>query len=477
MRMARLNYAKVCVAACVLVGCGGSPAPRASSATTLPVVSSSLTPPEPPVLARVSNGAPSEPCRTADPGPAERLVVDWQVELTHGSFGRIAALAANAGGVLVAGSDSHARAQAEAIVASFTQDGRPRYRVKLEQPRSTLSPGRAFAFALAAGANGEAYVLSNAVLHDWSTVVALSLLDARGGVLFTQELEISVLAASVVADANGDAVVAGWSTKTKALTLFKVARDGKRAWSKSYPFDGTLPRLLRFGDGLALVGSLHGTAEFGDVKLARRENVSYRCAGQEAVCEDGASSLLIVELDAAGTPLKARLLGAPANRVVVSDAAVTAGGHLVVTGEFSGPTAELGKVSLCELEPGMPAVTPDSFRETGWDRRVCTCSSDRRDLFLLELAPGAEPVWATTLAVGAPAPRVAAGENGELRWGAGVGQAPDKPGPATANVLWSLGPTGVVSARRSAPGVPLNLTAGDGALYLSDEHVLRKTSW
>jgi hypothetical protein len=408
------------------------------------------------------------------------MVVDWEIQLVHGSFGRITALATNAGGVLAAGADSHEREQSEAIVASFTRDGRPRYRVTLDQPRSTMSPGRAVAVAIAAGAGGEAYVVASAALQVGSAAVALSLLDARGRVLFARELELSAQHASLVIDASGDAVVVGSSLAGHELTLLKVARDGTRGWTRSYPFEGAVPRLLRFGDGLALVGSLHGTAQFGDAKLTRRESVPYHCAGQEAVCEDGATSLLVAELDALGNPLRARLLGAPTSRLVMSDAAVTRDGRILVTGEYSGPASELGKVSLCELEPGMPEAEENAFRETGWDRHVCTCRSDRRDLFLLELGPGAEPRWAKTLALGTQAPRIVASDGGELRWGAELARVPDATetrGPPNPLALWSLTGDGVVNARRSAPVGFRNMAGGDGALYVSDAHVLRKTKW
>ena len=283
----------------------------------------------------------------------------------------------------------------------------------------------------------------------------------------------------MVIDANGDAILVG-SSPAGQLILLKVARDGKRGWTRSYPFEGAVPRLLRLGEGLALVGSIHGTAQFGDAKLTRRESVSYHCAGKDVVCDDVASSLLVAELDALGTPLSARLLGAPTSRLLLSDAVVTRDGRILVTGEYSGPASELGKVSLCELEPGMPEEEETRFRETGWDTHVCTCRSDRRDLFLLELGPGAEPRWAKTLALGAQAPRIVASEDGQLRWGAELARAPgatDTRGPPNPLALWSLARDGVVSARRVAPVGLRNMAGGDGALYVSDAHVLRETSW
>lgn len=114
------NYATVAAVAWALVSCGPSAAPRASSAASSPPGSASATRPKPSLTASAPSPEAGEPCHVAEPGPTERAVVDWEIQLVHGSFGRITALAANAGGVLAAGADSHERVQSEAIVASFT---------------------------------------------------------------------------------------------------------------------------------------------------------------------------------------------------------------------------------------------------------------------------------------------------------------------------------------------------------------------
>ncbi len=464
---------------CAIAGCG-SGAPRRAAGHCWPVEAGSALLTTSPVASAAASVSAAIPCAFAEPPATEPLRFDWEVEVVHGGFGWITTLAANPGGVLVAGAESDVRARAEAIVASFDRDGRQRYRVKLGQPQSSLSPARSVATAIAAARAGEAYVLSTAARASGSAAVALSLLDPQGRVLFTDPLELSAQSSpSLVVDADGAVIVAGTPPGGGGFVLLKLAHDGARLWTQAYPYVSLFePRLVKLGEGFAVVASLHGAAQFGAQELTRRETISYRCSGQATTCQEGASSLLVAELDARGAPLRQRLLGPSGSRLLVSDVAVTADRRILVTGEYAGPAIALDNVSLCELEPGMPEREENRFRESGYDRHVCDCRGDRRDLFLLELGADAEPRWARTLAVGGRAPRVSVNASGEVRWAAELAR-PLQSTQSWENAfeLWALDANRTLGGRRSAPVLLRQMAAGEGALYMTDQHMLRKTSW
>lgn len=415
--------------------------------------------------------------RSSTDGP---LPFDWEKSVARGPSSAIHALAALGDGVLVAGAESSERAQSQPFVAAFDADGRERYRVTLDQPRSTTTPPRAAAIAVAGTASGEAYVVSTAAQDDGSGAVVLSLVDSRGRLRFSTPVELSVLTEpSLVVEPNGDVIVAGSLPSGQEFVVFKQTQMGTRIWTKVYAVSGGVLRLVRLGQRLLLVGSLGGTAQFGAARLARTENVAFRCAGDPHPCQERALSLLFAELGPTGEPLRARLLGPANGRLSVSDVAV-AGDGLLVTGEYEGPPVELGKLALCELDGGMPEPESRVFHELGGGPH-CSCRRDRRDLFLLALDAEGEPRWAETLALGGPTPRVAADTRGEIRWAA-EGSTVAAANGSTADVssevsLWSLNAAGAVSTRRRAPGGFRQMTAGPGGLYLSDQRVLRKTKW
>jgi hypothetical protein len=408
------------------------------------------------------------------------LRFDWEKAVARGPFAAIKALAATSDGVLVAGAESREREQSGPFVASFDAEGHERYRVTLDQPRSTTTPPRARAVALASTTSGEAYVVSTALHVDGSGAVALSLVDARGHLRFSIPVELSLRdEPSLVVEPNGDVIVAGSLPSGQQFTVFKQTQAGTRVWTKTYAISGDMLRLVRVGQRLLLVGSLHGTIQFGATRLAQTEKVEFHCAGDPYPCEERALSLLVAELGATGEPLRARLLGPPSGRLSVSDVAVTGDG-LLVTGQYEGPPVELGRVALCELEAGMPEAESRTFHELGGGPH-CSCRLDRRDLFLLALDAEGEPRWAKTLALGAPKPRVTAGAKGEVRWVAEGPAVASASGP-TADVssqvsLWSLEAGGAVSTRRATAGSLSQMAAGSGAVYLSDQRVLRKTKW
>jgi hypothetical protein len=410
----------------------------------------------------------------------EPLRFDWDKTVARGPSGWINALAARPGGVVVVGADASKSGQGEPFVASLDGDGRERFRVKLGEPRSTLARPRAVAVVAAATAADEVYVVSIAVRSAAPTAVGLTLLDASGRARFSIPLELSAqVAPSLVVEPNGDVFVGGWLPSGSEFAVSKVSHDGTRSWTKTYPLAGSALRLLRFGEGLVLVGSLSGRLEFGASSLARTETIEYRCAGDDRPCADPATSLFLAELGPAGEPLRARLLGSASSRLSLSDATVS-GDRLVVTGEYSGPPTALGTAALCELEPGMPELeAPGAFREMGEAPR-CACRRDRRDLFLLSLDARAEPRWAKTLAVGAQAPLLAAGD-GELRWAANLWRntaaAGGRPNGNGELALWSLDAEGSVRVRRGVPGSVRQMVATPGAVYLSDQRRVRKTQW
>jgi hypothetical protein len=411
----------------------------------------------------------------------QALDFDWERKVA-GESEWIALLAAAPTGVLVAGGETHRHGESRPFVASFDRLGRRRFRVRLQEPKATTSPQRAAAQAIAVAPSGDAYVVATASGKDARVATSLVLLDAAGHVRFTTPLEL-FFTSSLVVDADGGVIAAGRGPTRDGVKLVKFARDGTRVWTKAYPYAWGTPRLVRLPAGLALVGTLRGTAEFGETCLARNEQVEYRCADDEHPCEDGASGLVVAVLDAAGEPLHAHLFGSPASRLVFSDASVTAAGHLLITGEYSGPPAALGNVTLCELEPGMPELDRSGFHEAGRGPR-CDCRSDRRDLFALELDAQAEPLWATTLALGAPTPGLASGPGGEIRWAAQVWHEP-RPGDqgskrSTHLELWTLqagGTVGLRRATRSGLDSPREMVENDGAIYFCDERTLRKTSF
>jgi len=383
--------------------------------------------------------------------------------------------------VLVTGADAAKAGAGEPFVASFDANGRERFRVKLDQPRSTLAPPRAVAVAAAATSAGDAYVVSLAARSAGPTAVALSLLDTGGRVRFSVPLELSgQVEPALVVEPDGAVLVGGSLPSGREFAIVKLTHDGTRAWTKTYPVVGSTPRLLRFGSGLALVGALSGTAEFGDVKLARTETLQFRCSGDEHACDERAQALFVAELGPEGETVRARVLGGPASRISLTGVAAS-GDRLFVTGEYAGPPVAVGRTALCELEPGMPErEETGGFRELG-DGPHCSCRGDQRDLFLLSLGTAAEPRWARTLALGGQTPRLALGGDGALRWAAEVWRS-DNDGDARSRgkallELWSLDAEGAVSRRRAAAAHFRHMAAGGSAVYLSDERTLRKATW
>jgi len=156
------------------------PAPR-------PAPAASATPVGTPAVRAPSDIA--RDCRIERTSAGGPLRFDWEKTVARGPSAAINALAATGDGVLVAGAESRERAQSQPFVAAFDADGRERYRVTLDEPRSTTTPARGVAVAVAGTASGGAYVVSTAARVDGSSVVALlaprcarshSLLDAGG---------------------------------------------------------------------------------------------------------------------------------------------------------------------------------------------------------------------------------------------------------------------------------------------------------
>jgi len=78
----------------------------------------------------------------------------------------------------------------------------------------------------------------------------------------------------------------------------------------------------------------------------------------------------------------------------------------------------------------------------------------------------------------AGAPHVSADIRGEIRWAAEpprmAAASGSKAGESSQLALWSLDLAGEVNARRGTTGSLRQMAAGPGALYLSDQRVLRK---
>jgi len=488
-RLRWLGCALTALTALALSACAHSAVPPGSATTATaqhagPAISATASASPP---ARAPSDIARE-CRGEAAVGGEPLRFDWEKTVARGPFAAINALAATLDGVLVAGGESREREQSEAFVAAFDADGHERYRVTLDQPRSTTRPPRARAVAVAATTSGDAYVVSTASHVDGSGTVALSLVDARGDLRFSVPVALSTRSEpSLVVEPNGDVIVAGFVPSGQEFTVFKQTQAGARVWTKTYALPCDTLRLVRVGQRLLLVGSLHGTGQFGATRLAQTEKVEFQCAGDPHPCEGPALSLLVAELGPTGEPLRARLLGPPSGRVSVSDVAV-AGDAVLVTGEYQGPPSELGKVALCELEGGMPEPESRIFHELGGGP-YCSCRLDRRDLFLLALDAEGEPRWAKTLALGVPNPRVRAGAKGEIRWVAEGPAVASASGPAVASAsrpsadvssqvsLWSVDAGGVVGTRQATAGSLSQMAAGPSAVYLSDQRVLRKASW
>ncbi len=466
----------------LVTGCTAAPAPRAAKAGVAsvsdspPTVSSTAT-------ARASARptaatpplAPSPKCNIESVPELEASRVEWQRTVARSAGAYISALAPRARGVLVGGGDSQWRASATAFAVSLDRDGRERYRVHFDEPRSDTSPQQARVRSLAALDTGEAYVLVTATKKFSIGAASLALLGARGERRFTLPLDFFGELLALAPD--GAVVVAGELPSGKGLRLVKYDHAGKRAWEKTFLFTGTPARLLRVRDHFLLVSSFQGVAEFGATRLTRTEQLEYRCAGSELACPARATSLLVAAFDEVGDPLWARLFGSASQLFLASDMVVTPDERLLVTGEYAGPPLTVGKGELCELQAGMPEPDPSGFRELG-DAWKCRCRHDRRDLFVLELDQDGEPRWAKTLALGSPAPAIAVSTTGEIRWAAHVWQqAAATERGALELELWSLVDDGTVSARRVTPGGLGALALEDRLVFLSDEHSVRAVRW
>lgn len=412
------------------------------------------------------------------PGASSPLAFAWERRAVKGDGGWIADVATHRRGVLLVGAESTRRGHAEPFVASFADDGRELYRATLGEPRSTTTPSRAVAVAAAAAPNGDAYVVATAARIDAPPAVQLTLLDAEGKQRFSSPLELSGQAEPKLAvDAAGDAVVAGMPASGRALVIAKYAPDGARRWAQTFDYSGDVPRVAAVGSRIVLVASFHGSARFGSHAVQHTGTQPYRCGSDPAQCERPSRALLVVELDGDGTAARARILGSSSAVIQISDLAPLPGGGLVVSGEFSGARAELGAVSACELEPGLPEPEPVVFRERAdVTTQRCVCRNERRDLFVAELGAGGEPVWWKTLALGEPDARLAAAHDGPMLWGARLSDTSTGGGESTASV-WTLDDSGTVRSRHTTSAPVRELSVGASGAYVSDAHTLRRISW
>jgi hypothetical protein len=322
------------------------------------------------------------------------------------------------------------------------------------------------------------YVLTISAQIHGPTRVQLTLLDDAGKPRFTTPLELSGQAApALLADSEGNAIVAGAVVSGGALGIVKYTPAGVRSWFKTYEYTGDIPLLAESRGRLVLAASFHGVARFDDQRVEHAGKLEYRCGAAVAACDDASRALLIVELDAAGNALQSRVFGSPASRISISDLKARPDGGVFVTGEFSGPSTLVGQHSLCELEAGMPAAESSAFRELGAGAiESCDCRKDQRDLFLLQLGPDAEPVWVKTLALGMQRPRLAVTPSGELAWAAQTWQVAQQQGTGGGALsLWRLDATGEVRSRHTAKRpFALMASAGEGT-YVSDGRRLLRT--
>jgi hypothetical protein len=360
---------------------------------------------------------------------------------------------------------------------SFGSDGRERFRVALQDPPSTTRPPRAAAMAVAVAPTG-VYVLTISAQVHGPTRVQLTLLDDAGKPRFTTPLELSGQAApALLADSEGNVIVAGGVVSGGALGIVKYTSEGVRLWSKTYEYTGDMPLWTESRGRLVLAASFHGVARFHDQRVEHAGKFEYRCGAAVAACNDASRALLVVEFDRAGDPVRTRVFGSPASRISVSDLEARPDGGVFVTGEFSGPSTLIGQHSLCELEAGMPPADSSAFRElSAGAHESCDCRKDQRDLFLLQLGPDSEPVWVKTLALGMQKPRLALTASGGLSWAAQTWQAAPQQGAGRGALsLWRLDASGEVRSRHTAKR-PFALLASAGeATYVSDGRSLLKT--
>ena len=424
--------------------------------------------------------AASAACSLEAPATSNKLALTWDLIAAKGVAGWVADLSADEDGVFAAGADSSSRTGAQSFVASYDREGHERFRVSLDKTAiSGLKPPRASAFSVAAAGHGAVYALTLAANAPALASLHLSLLEATGRERFSVPLELSTqVGARVIADTLGDAFVIGLAPSGE-LTLAKYASTGARAWLKRYPYQGDLPWLALAGDHLALAASLHGFAEFGAKRLSLLDTFRYHCEDTTRECEAEARALLIAELDGDGNAVQSALLGSASNSVSVSGFAALPDGRLVVTGEFSGPALAMGNVTLCELQPGMPARESAVFREgNNAAAHACDCRGDQRDLFVLELSRSGLPLWAKTLALGQAQPRIAASADGSIIWAAQTAtDSAELAASAKSSALawWQLDANGLVRQRQSAErALRLMTVAADGGAYISDGRNLQR---
>jgi hypothetical protein len=386
-------------------------------------------------------------------------------------------LSAHANGVVVSGAESPRRHQSEALVVSFGSDGRERFRVTLKDPPSTTQPPRAAATAVAVAPAGVYVLTISAQLHG-PTRVQLTLLDETGKARFTTPLELSGQAApALLADSEGNVIVAGAALSGGSLGIVKYTPEGVRSWSKTFEYTGDIPLLTESRGRLVLAASFQGAARFHDQRVEHTGKVEYRCGAAGAACDDASRALLVVELDSAGNALRTRVFGSPASRISVSDLKARPDGGVFVTGEFSGPSTAVGQHSLCELEAGMPPADSSAFRELGAaTSESCDCRKDQRDLFLLQLGPDFEPAWVKTLALGMQRPRLAPNAAGELSWAARTWHVAQQPAAGRGVLsLWRLDASGQVRSRHIAERTFALLASAADATYISDGRRLLRT--
>ena len=260
--------------------------------------------------------------------------------MARGPWASIDALAATSDGVLVAGAESSKRAQSEPFVAAFEADGRERYRITLAEPRSTTTPPRARAVALAATPSGDAYVVSTATRVGGTGAVVLSLVDAHGRLRFSTSVELSILA-----------------EPSRALSLL-VAELGPTGEPLQARLLGPPSARLSVSDvavasaGLLVTGEYEGPPiELGKVALCELEGgmpepeprtFHELGGGPHCACRRDRRDLFLLALDASLEPRWATTLalGGPTPRVTAG-----ARGEILWAAESSGSTATHGSTA------------------------------------------------------------------------------------------------------------------------------------